>query len=166
MVYCGNNANSPRLQQEALGTRYQCLRKGVGAGKAMPVDPDYATEYNPIVDREIYCGKAARLPRGYQLMGSASECLQKGIGIGKRMKYLEGQNINPISPSLSFNNNDVYIALFAIIFVLALLIYYYKKPTYVTYYDKRMKWGRVITFSCIISFIVTGVMWALNNFLL
>ena len=45
-MYCGNN----RLHTtgKTIGTRYECLQRGIRYGKSLPVDPAYAGEYNPI----------------------------------------------------------------------------------------------------------------------
>lgn len=82
-MYCGNNANVniPR------GTRYQCLKKGIGVGKNLPLDKDYGIPYAPIVNRGVYCGNDAVLPPNYLIFGAPSECLQIGVGIGKQMRY-------------------------------------------------------------------------------
>lgn len=86
-MYCGNNRRNSEVKNGNLviGNRYGCLKKGIGIGMNLPADPEYK-DYAPIDTRKIYCGKAPRLPRGYQLMGSNSMCLQKGVGVGKKIK--------------------------------------------------------------------------------
>lgn len=164
MVYCGNNANSPQLNDDVQGTRHQCLKKGVGIGKNLPFDRDYSVEYNPIVDRQIYCGTKEQLPRGYAVFGSSAECLQKGVGIGKRMKYLESQHdIHPISPQIIIEECNKYIVLFIVLFALCVLILYYRKPKYVLYINKKIKWGKVISYSLSISIFITIILFLINK---
>ena len=87
-MYCGNNARDERLVAGdlVLGTRYRCMRKGVGVGLNMDTDPSYRGEYEPIDETRIYCGNAEQLPEGYDRYGSLTACLQKGVAIGKRIK--------------------------------------------------------------------------------
>ena len=91
-MYCGNNALNPRVAsgQTALGTRYKCLKKGIGKGLNMPYDPSYLGPYAPIDQTRAYCGTNTNLPENYDKFGSLTECLQKGVGIGKRKRSLLG----------------------------------------------------------------------------
>jgi len=100
-MYCGNNRNDPRLviDGERIGTRYECLRKGIGVGKNLPFDPSYAVDYDPIDRTRTYCGLQNRKPMGYNRMGSPSSCLRTGIGIGRRMRALQGRRAAPRRPS-------------------------------------------------------------------
>ena len=93
-IYCGNNAKSNDILSgnKVIGTRYGCLRKGIGKGKNSPVDNNYIGEYQAIDTRKIYCGKSENLPNGYDLMGNLPQCLQKGIGIGKKQKAIQYKN--------------------------------------------------------------------------
>ena len=87
-IYCGNNRENTKLKNGnlQLGTRYSCLRKGIGRGLNEPKDPAYAGKYDPIDKRKIYCGNQSTLPDKYDSMGNLPQCLQKGIGIGKHKK--------------------------------------------------------------------------------
>ena len=87
-MYCGNNARSLDLRsgRKVIGTRYSCMRKGVGVGLGLPYDPTYATRYVPIDNRKIYCGNDVALPVGYDLMGSNGMCYTRGVGIGRSIK--------------------------------------------------------------------------------
>ena len=91
-MYCGNNALNPIVTsgQIALGTRYGCLRKGIGRGMNMPYDPDYLQPYAPIDQTVIYCGNGNNLPNNYDRHGNLPECLQKGVGIGKKRRAEQG----------------------------------------------------------------------------
>jgi hypothetical protein len=87
-VYCGNNRrhSSLRTRSKKIGTRYECLKQGIGVGLNLLVDPEYDGEYIPIDTRKIYCGNSRYLPGDYDIIGSNSMCLQKGVGIGKNLK--------------------------------------------------------------------------------
>jgi hypothetical protein len=85
-IYCGNNRRHPNA--ENLGTRYECLRKGIGAGcYVIPVDlelNDY--EYEAIDGVRLYCGRNVILPAGYTRLGNSAECFQIGRGIGMKKR--------------------------------------------------------------------------------
>ena len=87
-LYCGNNRLDPDVVsgRKIIGTRYQCMKKGIGVGMNLPFDPLYAIPYSPIDRSKIYCGNERRLPRGYTRMGSPASCLRKGVGIGKKIR--------------------------------------------------------------------------------
>jgi hypothetical protein len=87
-VYCGNNRLHKNLVNgiSILGTRNQCLKKGIRLGINLPYDKNYLGEYEPIDPTKIYCGNNINLPIGYDRFGSIRECHQRGIGIGKRIK--------------------------------------------------------------------------------
>ena len=86
-MYCGNNKNSKAVKDgKKIGTRYECLKKGIGVGLHLPLDLEYLNEYIPIDSRKIYCGKSPRLPEGYDLLGNSHMCYTKGIGVGRTMK--------------------------------------------------------------------------------
>ena len=91
-IYCGNNLKNSRLLNKELlpGSRYNCLRKGVGIGRNLPYDPDYEDDYDPIDKTRIYCGKSNKLPTNYDKLGSNIECLRKGIGKGKQIRVKKG----------------------------------------------------------------------------
>lgn len=82
-IYCGNNSRSKEIKDGTSrpGTRYECLRKGIGRGLHMKGNFD--DEYDKIDKRKIYCGNEQKLPDGYDYLGNAPLCLQIGIGIGK-----------------------------------------------------------------------------------
>lgn len=82
-LYCGNNLASSRRKRKRVGSRYECLKQGIGLGLSLPVDSDYSLEYVPIDERKFYCGKREELPDGYDVMGNSFLCHLKGIGIGK-----------------------------------------------------------------------------------
>lgn len=86
-MYCGNNRLYSKLLtgEVVLGTRYQCLRRGIGVGKNIPYDSKYEDEYEPIDPTRIYCGMKNYLPRGYDRFGSLADCHRMGVGIGKRL---------------------------------------------------------------------------------
>ena len=96
-IYCGNNSRDEGLLNgsKILGTRYQCLKKGVGKGLAEPVLV-HNLEYEPIEDYGSYCG-FGNLPENKLRFGTREECLRKGFGIGQKIKYdREGLQQTPI----------------------------------------------------------------------
>jgi hypothetical protein len=117
-IYCGNNALHPDLLNgtKRMGTRYECMRKGVGTGLNLPYDEEFNNDYEPIDDRKIFCGDRNILPEGYDRFGNAPQCLQKGVGIGKKIKVQRGIRNLPSS------NNK--IMLFLILSILMFIIFY------------------------------------------
>ena len=87
-MYCGNNRRDPKVRsrRQVIGTRYGCLKKGIGVGLSLPYDPEYTNRFVPVDTRKIYCGDSAELPEGYDLLGSNSMCYHKGVGVGKALK--------------------------------------------------------------------------------
>lgn len=87
-MYCGNNGMYPGLRDGSLtlGTRYKCLRRGIGIGLNLPVDPTYRNEYLPIDKTKIYCGNERTLPSGYDMFGNLPQCQSKGVSVGKKIK--------------------------------------------------------------------------------
>ena len=125
--YCGNNKLYPDLLKGKvkLGTRFECLQKGIQIGKKLGPDPKYSGKYEPIDTRKIYCGNKSELPEGYSYIGNAPLCLQKGTGIGKRL----------VSKFTSFvKDNKIIFKIFCYILIITLsfLYLYIKKPLYIT----------------------------------
>lgn len=90
-LYCGNNAIHPGLVAgtHVLGTRYQCLRRGFGAGYHSPYDPAFTERYVPIDVTRVFCGNGDVVPDGYDRLGTRGECMRKGFGAGKRKRAME-----------------------------------------------------------------------------
>lgn len=136
-IYCGNNAKSNDIinGNKVIGTRYGCLRKGIGKGKNSPIDNNYIGDYEPIDKRKIYCGNSENLPDGYDLMGSLSQCLQKGIGIGKKQKA----NQYTIHEGNQIMNHTykiiIYITIYIILCTAIILVLYFMKPNFIS--DKK-----------------------------
>lgn len=126
-IYCGNNRLHSSLQNGTLsiGTRYRCLRKGIGRGMNMPLDPDYQGDYEPLFQDNFYCGDEKKLPAGYDRFGTLSDCLTKGIGVGKRIIATQNQQ-----GQMAFGNKKPFVInynlLFLIILVIILIIALYK----------------------------------------
>ena len=123
-IYCGNNAANIDLitGNSILGTRYECLKKGIGKGMNMPPDPTYTGQYIPIDERKMYCGTNPNLPNDYDYMGNLPHCLQKGVGIGKKL----------VSGFIGFttNNKLAPFLFFLIIAIIAFLVLYLSKPLF------------------------------------
>jgi len=130
-IYCGNNAKSVDILNgsKVIGTRYACLKKGIGKGLHSSVDNNYIGEYEPIDTRKIYCGTTENLPDGYDLMGSLPQCLQKGIGIGKKQKA--DQQVNQ---EMNYRI-IIYITIYIILSISIFLILYFTKPDFIS--DKK-----------------------------
>jgi hypothetical protein len=136
-IYCGNNAKSTDILSgnKVIGTRYNCMRKGIGKGLHLPVDNNYLGDYEPIDTRKIYCGNAENLPDGYDLMGSLPQCLQKGIGIGKKQKAENGNQSHLMSSFFSDYKIIIYITIYIILCVSIFLVLYFTKPDFIS--DKK-----------------------------
>ena len=88
-IYCGNNAKSKKLTKEKykIGKSYECLRKGIGVGKNLPLNTDMLGPYKPIKKRTFFCGKKSNWDRQkYDRIGDPTECLRAGIVIGQKLK--------------------------------------------------------------------------------
>jgi hypothetical protein len=87
MMYCGNNALYTGLINgtSVLGTRYKCLRRGIGIGRRLPFDPIYLEPYAPLFVDKIYCGSSPTLPQGYSRFGSLYDCHRAGVAVGKKI---------------------------------------------------------------------------------
>jgi hypothetical protein len=87
-IYCGSNSLNPQLVAnggvKTIGSRHQCLRKGIGQGLHMPLDLGYNSPYQAIDPRRFYCGDSAVLPAGYTANGTLQQCFNTGIGVGRR----------------------------------------------------------------------------------
>lgn len=123
-IYCGNNRLHTSLQNGtlSLGTRYKCLRKGIGRGMNMPLDPDYQGDYDPLFQDRFYCGDEKKLPEGYDRFGTLSNCLTKGIGVGKRMVATQNQQgqMGFGNKSFEINYNLLFLIILTIFFIIAL----------------------------------------------
>ena len=123
-IYCGNNAANIDLMNgnSIVGTRYECLKKGIGRGMNMPPDPTYTGQYIPIDERKMYCGTNPDLPDEYDYMGNLPHCLQKGVGIGKKL----------VSGFIGFatTNEKAPIVFFVFIIFMILILIYFAKPSF------------------------------------
>ena len=148
-MYCGNNARHPDLQNgnQVLGTRYRCLRKGIGVGLNQPYDPNYG-DYDPIDNTRIYCGNSEQLPQGYDRFGNLPQCLQVGVGVGKNMAFNNGP------PQHGFGGAKVvkYIWPTILCILVSISIFlglYFGKPSFVTKKvgnKKEIIWSRFFIF--------------------
>jgi len=87
-IYCGNNARDQGLQSglRVLGSRYQCLKKGIGRGLKEPI-LEYNEDYEPIEQLNVFCGNGDILPQHKERFGTRDECLRKGFAVGQKQKY-------------------------------------------------------------------------------
>lgn len=156
-LYCGNNRLAPGVRDgtKRLGDRYSCLRKGVGVGLNLPLDPEFAGPYEPIDNTKYYCGKATQLPDGYDRFGSLPKCFQTGVGTGKRL-LATGQREGPggtrftgtgwgrsLQPKIK--RYVIPIAVFVTLAVGIFAALYFAKPRFVTKKvgnKHEIDWGR------------------------
>ena len=101
--YCGNNQTYAEQQNLVIGTKYDCLRKGIGFGLHFHDNDDnqdwvefYNNDnYQKIDNRNFYCGdkpwneardlnNAEGDPK-YDVEGNLSMCFKKGTGVGLRL---------------------------------------------------------------------------------
>jgi hypothetical protein len=147
-IYCGNNAQDLDLLSgnKVLGTRYKCMRKGVGVGLNSPRDPKFAGAYTAIDTRRIYCGDKPDLPSGYDSMGNLPMCLQKGVGIGKRINAGNSTTHESSSFYTSIETKqrktEFYILIFFAIATILFMYLFLKKPLFVI--DKRIDNVKII----------------------
>ena len=98
-MYCGNNKLSKDLLSgiKKLGTRYDCLRRGFGAGYNSKKNVDsYGDNYEPLTEDKFYCGKQKLLSNSYSRFGTLADCFRRGYGLGLKKKFL---NKNSVSKS-------------------------------------------------------------------
>lgn len=100
-IYCGDNPVLPE-GYDTMGTRYRCLKKGIGAGMMLPDErrDEFLARPRPPPGPRIYCGNEAVLPAGYARFGLKSECLRKGVGTGLAMstekrEELQARDLRP-----------------------------------------------------------------------
>lgn len=80
-IYCGNNI----LNADTKGTRYQCLKKGIGIGMNSDDFELYLSKNK--TRNKIYCGNSSELPPDYNRFGSTIECISRGFGVGKGIAF-------------------------------------------------------------------------------
>lgn len=142
-LYCGNNRlhSSVRSGNAVIGTRSECLRKGVGLGKALPCNPDYNGPYEPIDNRKVWCGNSDTLPSGYDIVGTLPGCLQKGVGTGMRQKARGCRGVrrytNKITKRAVISAIIMMIVSFGVLYILKPTVVLDKKT-------KKIKWGTFI----------------------
>lgn len=172
-IYCGNNAKHPDLRNgtKILGNRYLCLKRGIGIGLNLPLDPSANGPYSPIDKTKYYCGKTTKLPPGYDRFGSLPKCLSVGVGVGKRKKaqeqsdtqtspgsrFMGYNNLEDKKSSFSFKNRMIYFYIAGVVYmaIAIFLILYFAKPRFVTKkVDNKYKidWRKFILYYCLFLF--------------
>jgi len=134
-MYCGNNRFNIDVVNgtRRLGTRYSCLRTGIGKGLKLPLDKTYNGRYAAIDNRKIYCGNDMILPRNYDLVGNLPMCLQKGVGIGKKLKAERSRNM--IHPAI------IYTLFFCLINLTTFIIIFLVKPSFIKTSKNKIRWS-------------------------
>lgn len=142
-LYCGNNKlhSSVRSGNAVIGTRSECLRKGVGLGKYLPCNSEYNGPYEPIDNRKVWCGNSDRLPPGYDIVGTLPGCMQKGVGTGMRLKARGCRGARRYTNKLT---KRAVISFIFIMFVSFGVLYTLKPKVVFDKKTKKMKWGAFI----------------------
>lgn len=166
-IYCGSNSLNPQLiangGTQNIGTRHQCLRKGIGKGLNMPFDPSYNDPYQPIDPRQFYCGDNVVLPAGYDANGTIQQCLSKGIGIGRHQlaqRAIANGSWKKYMKFIPFISFLVLHAIFIVTFI-------YTKPSFFTKEVKGERQIDWITFSpyiVIFSLVCSIIMYKLQPY--
>jgi len=128
-MYCGTNALDRDVVNgtKRIGTRYDCLKRGIGRGYSLPADDKYLGEYQPLDNTRKYCGISNILPPGYDRFGTIFECHTTGIGAGRKIKADEQfRGIRPPNDILRGGRNNFYfflmISITAIIVAISCLV--------------------------------------------
>lgn len=184
-IYCGNNSKDSELVNgtKILGTRYGCLRQGIGKGLNLPYDPKYNGSYSPIDKRKIYCGNKLKLPSKYDLQGSLSQCLQKGVGVGKRIRAVEYSSSSSNSKKMSLeskfsftsintksvtNKNLLFPIIYFILSVISFVILYKLKPTLVLATNsknnkKEINWSNFLVVYFVINITIFTILYLIKK---
>ena len=85
-MYCGDSHVLPE-KYDVMGTRFKCMRKGVGVGMVLGEDERLAflNKIRQPPTEKLYCGDNPTLPTGYTRFGKKTECMRKGVGVGLGM---------------------------------------------------------------------------------
>ena len=153
-IYCGNNRQNSKLISGELdiGTRSQCLKKGVGVGLNQPIDPDYLDNYEPLYVDNFFCGdNEDDAPNNYRI-GTLAQCLQKGVSIGKLQK---AQNNNePVDDDE--HNFILKFTLILFVDIMYLLFILYFKPKFFLIKDTNdLNTRKIILFWLLITLILS-----------
>jgi hypothetical protein len=149
-TYCGNNALDADLVAGRVvsGNRYECLRKGIGVGRNLPVDLKYAEAYAPLDPTRRYCGLNDDLPDGYDDFGTRGDCLRNGIGMGKRMAAVEAfeRGVRPVRARLG-KRMLTFSVLSVVLAAVYFSILYFTKPDIITKnvgIKREIVWGKFL----------------------
>jgi len=162
-IYCGNNIQHPSLTGggSVLGTKYGCLKKGIGRGSRMIVDDTYGN-YQPIDTRRVYCGSADILPAGYDTMGSLTQCLQKGIGMGKKIKY---DKEGPTNFAVRYRRSIIISVCFITSVLGTAALLRAIKPEFIILDDDEIDNWKVATISLVTASLCTAIMLILLKYM-
>ncbi len=89
-IYCGNQNPIPE-DYDVMGSRYQCLRKGIGVGIYRINIEDRILPQSDPNRPKLYCGTSEDIPQGYVGMATPYQCLRKGVGVGM---YIQRDRLN------------------------------------------------------------------------
>ena len=121
-IYCGNENIAP--EGKVLGTKSQCMRKGVGVGLFHIAPGKYgisqeridieknrqgverAARYRRLGIPDLYCGDGEPSPG--QVEGDRFKCLKRGIGVGMHVLAPERYNVNYLK-NYDLSVQDIYM---------------------------------------------------------
>lgn len=166
-IYCGNNYNELKDGTKKLGSRNSCLKRGIGIGKNLPIDLNFANKYKPIDKTKYYCGNDKKLPEKYDVFGSLFKCHTIGIGVGKSLsakEYLEKNKVklnnkvklkNKIKYKFNDNeDNNILLYIYVVsLFIFIFLFFYYKKPFFILKNNKLINWKKFFLYYILFLFI-------------
>ena len=183
-MYCGSNRLNPDViaGNKVIGSRYQCLKKGIGQGLHMPVDLSYNNPYEPIDQRRFYCGNNPILPVEYDANGTLQQCFMKGVGVG-RLQKARNQNIAPnIVPNIVPNINQnivpninqnivpninqiiIYVILYLSLNAVFIITLLYTKPSFILKDKKEIDWEKFYLYIALFSIILLIIFYLYYRF--
>lgn len=169
--YCGSNRLNPQLigngGNKTIGTRNDCLRKGIGVGLHMPVDLNYNNPYQPIDNRRFYCGNG-NLPNGYDANGTLQQCFATGVGVGRRQLAQRAnggavvQLVPPlvapvplVAPLVPISNWIIYAFVYIVINAIFIVTMIYAKPKFIMTDKQEIDWNILAPYIALFS-LLTG----------
>jgi hypothetical protein len=178
-IYCGSNSLNPQLVAnggvKTIGSRHQCLRKGIGQGLHMPLDLGYNSPYQAIDPRRFYCGDSAVLPAGYTANGTLQQCFNTGIGVGRRQLAqraiagggVAGGGVLALAPPIAAVPVGVvapkhflyYILVFLLANAVFIISFLYARPSFIETKDKEINWAVFSPYIAIFALVSAAILY-------
>jgi hypothetical protein len=188
-IYCGSNSLNPQLVAnggvKTIGSRHQCLRKGIGQGLHMPLDLGYNSPYQAIDPRRFYCGDSAILPAGYTANGTLQQCFNTGIGVGRRQLAqraiaggvagggvlappIAGVPVGVVGPPIAAvpmggvvapKHFLYYILVFLLANAVFIISFLYARPSFIETKDKEINWAVFSPYIAIFALVSAAILY-------